>query len=81
LRFLDTPTECFLYASLPSEQSWEGTVRDVYEVIRDKEVEITRVRHEIEALRSILPLLTDEADDDVAVDAPAYAPLRVVNRE
>ena len=56
-------------------------MRDVYEVIRDKEVEIARVRHEIEALRSILPLLTDEADDDVPVDASAYAPLRVVSRE
>ncbi len=56
-------------------------MRDVYEVIRDKEVEITRVRHEIEALRSILPLLADEMDDDVPVDAAAHAPLRVVNRE
>ena len=56
-------------------------MRDVYELIRDKEVEIARVRHEIEALRSSLPLLTDETDDDVPDDALAYAPLRVVNRE
>jgi hypothetical protein len=56
-------------------------MRDVNEVIREKEVEITRVRHEITALRSILPLLADETDDDVPVDAPTYAPLRVVNRE
>ena len=56
-------------------------MRDVYEVLRDKEIEIIRVRHEIEALRSILPLLVDEGDDDVPVDPPAYAPLRVVNRE
>jgi hypothetical protein len=81
LSFLDTPTERFLYASLLSEQSWEATMRDVYEVLRDKEIEIIRVRHEIEALRSILPLLVDEGDDDVPVDPPAYAPLRVVNRE
>ena len=31
-------------------------MRDVYELIRDKEVEIARVRHEIEALRSSPPV-------------------------
>jgi hypothetical protein len=56
-------------------------MRDVNEVIREKEVEITRVRHEIAALRSILPLLADQMDDDVPVDAPAYKPLRAINRE
>jgi hypothetical protein len=81
LRFLDTLPKRFLYAFLLSEQPWEATMRDVYEVIRAKEVEITRVRHEIEALRSILPLLADETGDDAPVDAPAPAPLRVVNRE
>lgn len=56
-------------------------MRDVNQVIRAKEVEIARVRQEIEALRSVLPLLADETDEDVPVDAPSYAPLRVVNRE
>jgi len=55
-------------------------MRDVNEVLREKEVEITRVRHEIAALRSILPLLADEVDD-VPVDAPAYPQLRAVSRE
>ena len=40
-----------------------------------------KVRQEIEALRSILPLLTDDEDDDVPVDGPVYPSLRVVNRE
>lgn len=53
-------------------------MRDVNEVLREKEVEITRVRHEIAALRLILPL-ADEVDD-VPVDAPAYPHLQAVGR-
>lgn len=56
-------------------------MRDVYQVIHEKELEIVKVRHEIDALRSILPLLMDEEDDDVPVDGPVYPSLRVVNRE
>jgi len=58
-------------------------MRDVYQVIHEKELEIVKVRHEIDALRSILPLLTEEEedDDDVPVDGPVYPSLRVVNRE
>jgi len=55
-------------------------MRDVYQVINEKELEIMKVRQEVDALRSILPLLTDE-DDDVPVDGPVYPSLRVVNRE
>jgi len=58
-------------------------MRDVYQAIHEKELEIVKVRHEIDALRSILPLLTEEEedDDDVPVDGPVYPSLRVVNRE
>jgi len=56
-------------------------MRDVYQVIHQKELEIVKVRQEIDALRSILPLLTDEDDDDVPVDGPVYPSLRVVNRD
>jgi len=58
-------------------------MRDVYQVIHEKELEIVKVRHEIDALRSILPLLTEEEEeeDDVPVDGPVYPSLRVVNRE
>ncbi len=56
-------------------------MRDVYQVIHEKELEIMKVRQEVDALRSILPLLTDEEDDDVPVDGPVYPSLRVVNQE
>lgn len=37
-------------------------MRDVYEVLREKEIAIERVRREIEALRSVCYLLCDEGD-------------------
>ena len=37
-------------------------MRDLYQVLREKESEILRIRQEIEALRAIIPLL-DDSDD------------------
>lgn len=37
-------------------------MRNVYQVLRDKELELERVSREVEALRLVLPLLADEAD-------------------
>lgn len=37
-------------------------MRDVYEVLREKETAIERVRREIEALRVVLHMLNDEGD-------------------
>ena len=55
-------------------------MRDVYQLLREKEAEISRVRMEIEALRSSIPLLAD--DDDTAPEQFAgHAPLRAVNQE
>jgi hypothetical protein len=59
----------------------EVTMRDVCQVIHEKELEIVKVRQQIDSLRAILPLLVDEEDDVVPVDGPVYQPLRVVNRE
>ena len=59
-------------------------MRDVNQVIYEKELEINRVRQEIDALRSILPLLAEESDkvdNDVPVDAPIYKSLRAVSRD
>ena len=55
-------------------------MRDVYQLLREKEAEMTRVRQEIEALRSSIPLLVDdeEADPEQFAD---YVPLLAVNRE
>jgi hypothetical protein len=55
-------------------------MRDVNQVLREKELEMIRVRLEIEALRSILPLLTDEGDVTPSAP-PLYTPLRAVNRD
>jgi len=40
----------------------EGNLQNVYEVLREKERAIERVRREIEALRSVSPLLADKTD-------------------
>jgi hypothetical protein len=55
-------------------------MRDVYQLLREKEAEIARVRQEIEALRSSIPLLLDDQEIDPA-GAPGYAHLRAVNQE
>lgn len=55
-------------------------MRDVYQLLREKESEIARVRQEIEALRCSIPLLLDDQDIDPA-ETPRYAPLRTVNQE
>ncbi len=49
-------------------------MRDIYQLLREKELEIARVRQEIEALRSSIPLLEDE--DEILGESP-YHPLRV----
>jgi hypothetical protein len=37
-------------------------MKDVYQVLRQKEMEIVRVRKEIEALHLVIPLLAEERD-------------------
>jgi hypothetical protein len=40
-------------------------MKDVYEVLRQKELEVSRLQDEVEALRVAAPLLADgEAEDD-----------------
>jgi hypothetical protein len=43
-------------------------MKDVYSVLRQKEAEILRVRREIEALRAVVPLLSDDS-----IQGPATA--------
>jgi len=40
----------------------ELAMKDVYEVLRQKEVEIVRVQNEIEALHLVIPLLAEDGD-------------------
>jgi hypothetical protein len=55
-------------------------MRDLYQVLREKELQIARVRQEIEALRATIPLLEDDEETDAA-DAPAYPPSRAANQD
>jgi len=54
-------------------------MRDFYQVLREKELEVLRVREEIEALRSIIPLLEEEGD--VAPPEPTVYSMRAVNHD
>ncbi|MGA8491212.1 MAG: hypothetical protein WB711_12365 [Terriglobales bacterium] len=47
-------------------------MKNVYEVLREKEMHLARLRAEVDALRVVVPLLADriEADDDAVIDSP-----------
>jgi hypothetical protein len=50
-------------------------MRNVYEVLRQKELELTRLEKEVEALRVAAPLLSEDKDSgmDVAGSKPSLA--------
>ena len=54
-------------------------MRDFYQVLREKELAVIKVREEIEALRNILPLLEDD-EDGVRPTSPVY-PMHAVTNE
>lgn len=37
-------------------------MRDLYQILRQKEQDILRIRGEIEALQAVIPLLSDDSD-------------------
>jgi hypothetical protein len=39
-------------------------MKDLYQVLRQKELDLERIRQEIEALRVVTPLLSDEPEAD-----------------
>lgn len=45
-------------------------MRNVSEVLRQKELDLTRVRQEVEALRCVAPMLTEPRGNQVAVSEP-----------
>ena len=51
------------------------TMKNVYEVLRQKEMELTRLEKEVEALRLVAPLLSEEKESlsEVSVSKPALA--------
>jgi len=55
--------------SAAARSSLEVNVKDVNVVLREKEMDIVRIRREIEALRFAIPLLSDErplTDDETS---------------
>ena len=45
-------------------------MKDVYQVLREKELDVMRVRNEVEALRFAIPLLAEGADPMNVAAAP-----------
>lgn len=48
-------------------------MKNVYEVLRQKEMELTRLEKEVEALRLVAPLLSEEKEVVADVAKPALA--------
>lgn len=49
------------------------TMKNVYEVLRQKEMELTRLEKEVEALRLVAPLLSEEKESLSEMSKPALA--------
>lgn len=48
-------------------------MKNVYEVLRQKEMELTRLEKEVEALRLVAPLLSEEKENAMDTAKPALA--------
>jgi hypothetical protein len=48
-------------------------MKNVYEVLRQKELELARLEKEVEALRVAAPLLADEGKDSLDAPKPSLA--------
>jgi len=48
-------------------------MKNVYEVLRQKEMELTRLEKEVEALRLVAPLLSEEKESIAEISKPALA--------
>jgi hypothetical protein len=55
-------------------------MKDVYQVLREKELDVTRVRKEVEALRFAIPLLAEGADSMNVVAPAPQLPSGHINR-
>ena len=57
----------------PSECTGTLLMKNVYEVLRQKEMELTRLEKEVEALRLVAPLLSEEKESVSEMSKPALA--------
>jgi hypothetical protein len=48
-------------------------MKNVYEVLRQKELELARLEKEVEALRLVAPLLSDESKEPIETPKPTLA--------
>jgi hypothetical protein len=48
-------------------------MKNVYEVLRQKEMELTRLEKEVEALRLVAPLLSEEKESATEISKPTLA--------
>jgi len=48
-------------------------MKNVYEVLRQKEMELTRLEKEVEALRLVAPLLSEDKESVLDASKPALA--------
>ena len=55
-------------------------MKDVYQVLREKELDVTRVRKEVAALRFAIPLLAEGADSMNVVAAAPQLPSGHINQ-
>ena len=49
----------------------ETSLKNVYEVLREKEVLVERIKAEVDALRIVAPLLSDETEQQVLAQGGA----------
>ena len=59
--------------SIRSNRAGALTMKNVYEVLRQKEMELTRLEKEVEALRLVAPLLSEEKESLSEMSKPALA--------
>lgn len=59
------------FARLVELIAWRCVMRDFYEILRQKEVAIERVRKEIAALKFVVPLLVDDSEARRAGESPS----------
>ncbi len=55
-------------------------MRNVYQLLRQKELDLERVHREVEALRAVVPLLAERHDSVVNQSAPAPPPADQANK-
>jgi hypothetical protein len=54
------------YANLWEQISWDHRMKEIYQVLRSKELELSQVEIEVQSLRIVAELLGEEADREEA---------------